>query len=67
LLHFSKVFMEQILKAKTIEAVKAIYNKTALDNDIQIQFTNKEIEGDYTIVVFPLLQYSKNKPGNTAK
>ncbi|HOY39352.1 MAG: arginine--tRNA ligase [Bacteroidales bacterium] len=59
--------MEQILKAKTIEAVKAIYNKTALDNDIQIQFTNKEIEGDYTIVVFPLLQYSKNKPENTAK
>lgn len=59
--------MENTIKATVIEAVKAIYKKTPDFSDVQIQNTRKDFEGDYTLVVFPLLKYCNNKPEAIAK
>ncbi len=59
--------MERILKEKIREAVKILYNSDINDNLIQIQETRKDFKGDFTVVVFPLLRFSKNTPENTAE
>jgi arginyl-tRNA synthetase len=57
--------MENLLRKKIKEAVKALYNNEIADNLIQIQETKKDFTGDFTFVVFPLLRYSKNTPEQT--
>jgi arginyl-tRNA synthetase len=57
--------MEIILKDKIIEAVKVLYNSEVPGNLIQLQETRKEFRGDFTLIVFPLLRYSKNTPEKT--
>jgi arginyl-tRNA synthetase len=47
--------MEQILKDKVAEAILFLYRKEVDKNLIQVQKTRKEFEGDYTILVFPLV------------
>ena len=37
-----------------------------VSDNIQIQKTRKEFEGDYTVVVFPLLRASRKSPEATA-
>jgi len=58
--------MEIVLKEK-IEAVKIIYNSEVKDDLIQIQETRKDFKGDFTLVVFPLLRFSKNTPEKTGE
>lgn len=53
--------------AGTIEAVKTLYNQDITANDINLQETRKEFEGQITIVVFPIVRYSKKSPEQTAK
>ena len=59
--------MEIILKEKIKEAVKSIYNSEVKDDLIQIQETRKDFKGDFTLVVFPLLRFSKNTPEKTGE
>lgn len=59
--------MEIILKQKVKEAVQVIYNSNVEDDLIQIQETRKDFKGDFTIVVFPLLRFSKNTPEKTGE
>ena len=59
--------MEIVLKEKIKEAVKIIYNNAVTDDLIQIQETRKDFKGDFTLVVFPLLRYSKNTPEKTGE
>jgi arginyl-tRNA synthetase len=59
--------MEIILKLKVKEAVQILYNCEVADGQIQIQETRKEFKGDFTLVVFPLLRYSKNTPEKTGE
>lgn len=59
--------MEIILKEKIKEAVRVIYNCDVPDHLIQLQETRKEFSGDFTLVVFPLLRYSKNTPEKTGE
>jgi arginyl-tRNA synthetase len=59
--------MEIILKEKIKEAVKTIYNSELSDDLIQIQETRKDFIGDFTLVVFPLLRFSKNTPEKTGE
>ncbi len=47
-------------------AVKQLYLVDSETNQIQVQKTKKEIKGDYTINVFPLLKISKLSPEQTA-
>jgi arginyl-tRNA synthetase len=57
--------MESILKGKIREAIKSLYNSEVADNLIQIQETKKDFKGDFTLVVFPILRFSKNTPEQT--
>jgi arginyl-tRNA synthetase len=57
--------MESILKEKIKEAVNSLYNSEIADNLIQIQETKKDFKGDFTLVVFPILRFSKNTPEQT--
>ena len=57
--------MEIVLKKIIIDAVKSLYNSEVPENLVQIQETKKDFKGDFTVVVFPLLRYSKNTPEKT--
>src|SRR5664280_3306640 len=59
--------MEIVLKKKIKEAVQTIYNSEVKDDLIQIQETRKDFKGDFTLVVFPLLRFSKNTPEKTGE
>lgn len=48
------------------QAVKAAFGIEVATNDIQIQKTRKEFEGDLTVVVFPLTRASRKGPEETA-
>ena len=45
-------------------AVNKLYGETGAQ--LQLQKTRKEFEGDYTVVVFPLLKVSRISPEATA-
>ncbi|MBK9391531.1 MAG: arginine--tRNA ligase [Bacteroidetes bacterium] len=59
--------MEVILRDKIREAVKVLYNSDVSDELIQVQETKKDFRGDFTLVVFPLLRFSKNTPEKTGE
>ena len=55
------------IAAKASEAIKALYNADIDAASLQVSVTRKEFEGDYTLVVFPLLRISRSTPENTGK
>ena len=59
--------MESVLRTKIKEAVKKLYNGEVSDDLIQIQETRKDFTGDFTLVVYPLLRFSKNTPEKTGE
>ena len=56
---------EQFLAAKASEAVKAVYGADVAPDTLQVQVTRKEFEGDFTLVVFPLLRVTRQSPDAT--
>ncbi len=50
-----------------VSAVKELYGADIQKDVLQIQVTRKEFEGDYTLVVFPLLKTSHTSPEATAE
>jgi arginyl-tRNA synthetase len=59
--------IEKILIQRAGEAVRSIYGVEPDANVLQVQETRKEFEGNFTIVVFPLLKISRQSPETTAK
>ncbi len=59
--------MESILKEKISEAIKVLFNSEVKEELLQIQVTRKDFKGDFTLVVFPLLGFSKNTPEKTGE
>jgi arginyl-tRNA synthetase len=59
--------IETQLKGKVIAAVKELYGQEISENQIQVQITRKDLTGDFTIVVFPLLKISRKSPEDTGK
>lgn len=53
--------------AGAIKAVKELYGQNVEENVINIQETRKEFEGQVTMVVFPMVRFSKKSPEETAK
>lgn len=51
---------------KTKMALEEIYKVSIPDELIQVEKTNREYNGDFTLVVFPLLRYTKKPPQETA-
>src|SRR6056297_1260922 len=58
--------IEKTLKDKVIDAVQKMYGQIPEEKTIQIQRTRKDFDGDFTLVVFPLLRISKKPPEQTA-
>ncbi len=56
---------ENFVARKASEAVKALYGVDMDQSGFQVQVTRKEFEGDYTLVVFPLLKVSRTSPEAT--
>lgn len=59
--------IEILLQKETANAFKSLYNAEVNEQQIQIQQTRKDQEGDKTIVVFPFLKLSKKGPEQTAE
>jgi arginyl-tRNA synthetase len=57
---------EIIIENAIREAIVSLYGTNASDALIQVQKTRREFEGDYTLVVFPLLKISRKSPEQTA-
>jgi arginyl-tRNA synthetase len=55
------------LKETVLEAIEKLYKQTVDEKSVQIQKTRKDFEGDFTLVVFPLLRVSKKPPEQTAE
>lgn len=59
--------IEQLLTDTLHKAITELYGQELPDRLAQVQKTRPEFEGDYTIVVFPLLRTSKKGLGQTAE
>ena len=57
---------EKILKYIK-EAVNVLYNLELKNNQIQLDTTKKGIDGDFTLVVFPIAKLSKKNPQDVAR
>ena len=58
--------IEKLLQERTSAAIKFLYGHEINPDAIGLEKTKKEIEGDFTIVVFPLSKVSKKSPEVTA-
>lgn len=56
----------QQIKQTAAEAVSQLYGQQVDAASLSVEYTNKDHEGDYTLVVFPLLRMSRKKPEDTA-
>ena len=56
---------ESFIASKAVLAIKELYNADIEPSTLQVQATRKEFEGDFTLVVFPLLRISHSSPDNT--
>ncbi len=56
-----------IIQNGVIQAVKEIYGETITTDQITMNVTRKEFEGDYTVVTFPFTRIAKKKPGEIAE
>lgn len=57
--------IENFISDAVLRSVEALYG-TLGDEQLQIQKTRREFEGDYTLVTFPLLRRSRKSPEATA-
>ena len=55
------------IEQEIIKIVNSEFGAEPNAKQVQVQKTRKEIDGDYTINVFPLLKLSKKKPEETAE
>ena len=59
--------IETLVQQKTLAALKELYSFVPDENQIQIQNTRKDQEGDITLVVFPFLRISKKSAEETGR
>ena len=59
--------IENIIRNAVADSLKALYNYESSANEIQLQNTRKDFEGDVTLIVFPFLRFSKKKPEETGR
>ena len=53
---------ESFIASKAALAINELYNAQVDASTLQVQVTRKEFEGDFTLVVFPLLRLSHSTP-----
>jgi arginyl-tRNA synthetase len=52
--------------SEALKGIKQLYNEDVPESVVSIQDTRKEFEGQVTIVVFPIVRFSKKSPEQTA-
>ena len=57
---------ENWIPDQVVQACKTLFGSSPDLNQIQIQKTRKEFQGDQTVVVFPLVKISRKSPAETA-
>lgn len=55
------------ISSSVIKAVKELYGADITENMVQLQKTKREFEGSLTLVVFPFVKISRQKPEATAE
>ena len=58
--------IHQIIKDNTITACLTLFNQNISSQEISLNETRKEFDGDVTLLVFPFVRYSKKTPEETA-
>ncbi|WP_367866572.1 arginine--tRNA ligase [Pedobacter sp. WC2423] len=58
--------IQQHIITATINAVKELYNQDLPEAQVNLQDTRSEFEGEITMVVFPVVRFSKKSPEATA-
>jgi arginyl-tRNA synthetase len=61
------ISIQELLKQEAQKACKNLFGEESLAAAINVGITNKEFQGDYTIVVFPLVKFSKLSPEKTGE
>ena len=59
--------IENLIRILALEAVQASWSVPFEEEAIQVQKTRRDFKGDFTVVVFPLLRYSKLSPELTGE
>jgi len=59
--------IERIITEQCCQAALHLWNVNIGEETVQVQKTRKGFTGDFTIVVFPLLRYSKQSPEQTGE
>jgi len=59
--------LETILGTVVADAVKSLYNLETAAEQIQLQKTKKEFEGDLTVVIFPFVKAAHKSPEQTGQ
>ena len=59
--------IEQTLSSLVIKAVKALYDVDAAPQQVQLQKTRPEFEGNITVVVFPFVKAARKAPAQVAQ
>lgn len=54
--------IESKLQEGAVQAIASLFDANIESNQITINDTRKEFSGDFTVVVFPLLRYTKKNP-----
>lgn len=60
------MILEEIKKQISI-ALKELFNAQIAEDDIKIEKTRKDIEGDFTVNVFPYVRFARKSPEATAE
>lgn len=59
--------IEKYIQELAADGLKEIFGASIPADEIQIQKTRKEFEGEFTVVVFPITRISKKSPEETGK
>lgn len=59
--------IEKTLTLQTLQAVKALYEAELPENQLTLQETRKEFEGQITVVTFPITRFSRKSPEETGR
>lgn len=63
----TKMQVEQFIGNEVQKAIKQLFDTDVELNQIKIELTNPDFEGDFTILVFPFARYSKLSPEKTGE
>ncbi|MDR0604723.1 MAG: arginine--tRNA ligase [Bacteroidales bacterium] len=61
------MIFENQIKEVICSIVAALYSCNLETDSIQVQKTKKDFKGDFTVVIFPFVRYSKKSPDATAE